>query len=212
MDEAIARYIYSKVVDDLRSRRQLPPDTGAVLDVYPHIDRLRAVVEESDVPVLLDGAAGEWTETVALAVSLLRGYATRPDVRDALRNLWRKHTAFGCRYELSFRLLDDPDLPLEWHREIHRFAQEHSDKFLEASVVRAGGMKDVLDRVATRLADASFPRSKAWVYLFIATASNEYASVVELLKVYAAGKDFTAAVATELLESLDNSRPHAMVH
>jgi hypothetical protein len=202
MDESIARYLYSNIVDDLRNGRPLPPGLASSLDVFPVIDRLRVVVEEADVPMLLATAREQWSDSAALAVSLLRRYARRADVRVTLRELWRSCTAFAPRYELLFRLLDDPDLPLGWHREIYEFVQSHRSEFLDASVVWAGGVGHLLDRVRSRLADASFAREKMWVYLVIATVSDDRAAVAALIKPYSGLADFTGSVAGELMTSL----------
>lgn len=77
------------------------------------------------------------------------------------------------------------------------FTKQHRHEFVQASAQWAGGAERILQYVASRLADPSFPRSKAWVYLIIATPSRD--SAVRLVSIYAKTDDFTGAVARELL-------------
>jgi hypothetical protein len=202
MDESLARYLYEKVIDDFQNDDPVLVDAASAMDVYGVVDALRRCVGEADVPLLLERAGSPWNASAALAVSLLRRYAGNVDVQEALRKLWHDDPTFERRFELLFRLLDDPTLPIELHQEIHAFVFAHRERFAHENIRWAGGRAFIWDRVRTRLADSSFPRQKAWIYLLMAADAGNDAATAELLAPYVATDDFNGRVAAALLREV----------
>jgi hypothetical protein len=62
-----------------------------------------------------------------------------------------------------WRILDDPQLPDEWHRTIFDFVIAEWETFSGVVRMFLGGPKSIIPNVLRRLGDASYPESKKWI-------------------------------------------------
>ncbi len=167
------------------------------------VDKLRDLVEERDIPKLMEMVMATGVD-FELAVSLLRKFDTRADVKSFLLDQWNRFDDFEHRIVLMWRVLDDENLDLNVHENIYTFVKNNKERFMEEIVEWYGGAERVLDAVKSRLSDSSFPRTKDWVYLYLATGSSDRNAATELVKSYANSKNgFLRKVVEEVLPCLE---------
>jgi hypothetical protein len=66
---------------------------------------------------------------------------------------------------LLWRILDDPDLPAEWHQRLFDFVLGEWATFQAVSAKFLGPREELVVRTLERYADPAFPESKKWAYL-----------------------------------------------
>lgn len=192
-----------KALEDIRQNRALDEGLLKALNQYPLIDKLQEFVEESDIPRLMKMAADTGVDFV-LAVSLLRKFDTRADVKSFFLEQWNQLNDLDHKLELMWRILDDEALDLSVHEDVYTFVRSNMERFVKESVDWYGGVDRVLDVVRSRLSDPSFPRTKDWAYLCTATGSSDRSAATELVRSYAASKNsFLRKVVKEILHYLD---------
>lgn len=136
------------------------------------------------------------------AINLLRKFDQTTVVRLFLISQWKETSEYGRRMRLIWRLLDDEQLEMTLHEDIYAFVKDNFKQFIQEIIRWYGSENAVLSGCRTRLADPTFPTTKAWVYLCSAMASADKEAVGILLSQYRTSDDpFTARVANELLDS-----------
>jgi hypothetical protein len=157
-------FVADAIIAALRSGSYPSDEEARALDRRPLIDLLRQRIEESDVQPLLsivergpDGLAG-------FAASLLRRYAQQDTVKNCFESQWGKATPY-LKNRLMWRMLDDPNLDQAWHARFFEFVIAEWKTFRDFNQEFYGGGPKALASILTRLADATFPESKKWIYL-----------------------------------------------
>jgi len=134
------------------------------LNRLPLIDELRARIKEADLPALMTSLQGNSGEVAGLYLSLLKPYDTREDVQDFLRGRWEGASPL-LKAHLMWRILDAPDLPIEWHQRIFDFILDNWNVFQAVVLKFMGPPESLLENVRKRIADPSYPKSKIWINL-----------------------------------------------
>src|SRR5215213_335378 len=134
------------------------------LDRMPLIDTLRQRVSEEDLPWLMDIVENEDGLTAGLYCSLLRKYSHRQDVKTRLEGRWDSASAY-LKNRLMWRMLDNPELPQEWHERFFDFVLEEWQVFNDFNLKFLGRSQLGISNIISRLGDSSFPESKKWIYL-----------------------------------------------
>jgi hypothetical protein len=153
------------------------------------VDVARNLIRDSDIARLLMLTSDQRPTIRRTAITLLRRFATRPEVSAALRKVWLSEADFEVRYAVLWRLLDDPQLPTYVHREIFDLIK---DKWLEFSETNREWYREterLIEGVRARLRDPSFPDSKTWGYLCILSSSPDKKTSRELIAPYATSPD-----------------------
>jgi hypothetical protein len=133
------------------------------LNQLPMIDAVRLQVMQEDLPWIFAVVEGETGKRAGLCLSMLRKFATWEDVQVRLRARWEQSNAF-LRSHLIWRILDDPEVPEEWHRRLFEFILAEWQTFQEVSLKFMGTPQNVVAQVLKRIGDASFPDAKKWAY------------------------------------------------
>lgn len=158
------QYIADIVLAQIRDGH-FPEDANAeFLNRFQLIDILRDRVEEKDVSLLLNVVESDSGPSAAFAASLLRSFCRREDVQARLRTRWESASDF-LRCYLLWRILDDPDLPLEWHVKLFDFIFDKWDTFKNEQMMFWGTRQNVLAGIRRRMSDPTFPKTKTWAYL-----------------------------------------------
>lgn len=193
-------FLSAAVISYLRENRPSEDDAD-LLNRLPLIDRLRGQVREENIPHLLDVVETESGAVAALYLSLLRSATSKPEVQRRLRARWDSADAF-LRAHLMWRLLDDPELPPAWHRELFNFVLDNWAEFHEVSLRFLGTPDTVVTRALLRIADPSFPPTKKWAYLCrVPEVASDKAAARALVELGAIMPNpFTREVASVLLK------------
>lgn len=193
--------VSERVVRQLRSGEQVSDEDANGVNHFPEIDTARSLIKEDDLPKLLELLTSERRAVMFMAITLLNRFVTHPKVSEALKEIWAAHLDYETRYTLLWRLLDDPHLPLEFHREILSFIKQDWSRFLKSAGAWYGTPANIMTGVEARLKAPSFPESKAWIYLCVALASPDSEAVKRLINGYTNSRNsFVADVARGLLQ------------
>jgi hypothetical protein len=204
-DGAIANYLASKVIEDIRTGKQLSDGLAANLDASKYVVHLRNAVEESDVATLLNIIETQSEPFGLLALTMLKRHVNTKKVEMSLRELWRRETRFRTKVGVTFRLLDLDHLEPAMHEELYAFIKQNLQPFLEWLTWWSGGPDRVLPHCLSRLKDQTFPTSKHWLFLCRLPGSSDREAVTVLLEKYRSSPDaFLARVATEMLAELQS--------
>lgn len=161
-DDMFFDFAAEAVVSYLRSGHHPKDEDSDKLNQVPLIDALRSRIITDDLTWITEVVAAESGSLAAFYLSLIKNFDTRSDIRDMLRHRWKTATPY-LRAHLMWRILDDPQLPDEWHRTIFDFVIAEWETFSEVVRMFLGGPKDVIPNVLRRLGDASYPESKKWI-------------------------------------------------
>ncbi|MCR4320975.1 MAG: hypothetical protein NUV74_11650 [Candidatus Brocadiaceae bacterium] len=209
MKQPIIDYLASKVIEDIRQQRRFNDSVADNLNKYPLMDSLRELIQQEDVPILLEMTKSMSTCICNLAISLLRKFDTQASVKLFFLHEWSCSTDYERRSALMWRLLDDKYLDITAHEDIYRFVCDNMNRFLSDCAKCFGGDTLVLSACKARLADPSFPRTKDWIYLCASLGSTERDSVKQLIASYESSKDkFVAKVSKDLSQRLTNKVLH----
>lgn len=183
------------------------------LNRLPLIDFLRIQITESDLPWILRVIDTQSGEVWGLCLSLLRRFSSRGDIQEMLRSKWSEADSFN-RAHLMWRLLDDPDLPSDWHERLFDFVLKEWSMFKQVSTKFLGTPDTIISQALLRMGDSSFPDSMKWAYLCrVPEVAKDQMAAKSLITLGASMPDpFCRRVATVLLErffSLD--RKEALV-
>jgi hypothetical protein len=204
-------FVANAILAQMRSGVQPPEQDCAALNRFrvhdvlrPHIDSLRSRVADNDLPWLLDLVKQDSPQLAAFGLSLLRPFCKQADVQERLRARWHNAKPF-MRQHLLWRLLDDPQLPGEWHRRIFDFIiRDDWQGFREVTATFCGTNEELIVHVLRRLGDKTFPDSKKWVYLCRLAAGIDDVAVVRVLLGlgHLVGDPFAQEVTKVLLEEV----------
>jgi len=207
-NSALVDYLSNKIMDDVRCGRQLDGDLAISVYKYPFIDRIRTLVTKSDRDIILELASAREDDVAVWSFAvggLLRSLEEDPEVRKLFEDAWKAYRSFDRRYHLLFRLLDYTDLDPVLRDEIWEFVKSNFHEFVFEQSDWYGGANEALESVRRRLADASFPDQKKWIYLLGVLASSDRDGARALLQRYSEGSDaFTRMVAQYALEQADS--------
>lgn len=174
-------YMADAIIAYIRAGHLPTEEAADYMNRFPLIDEFRrARITEEDLPWLIEVVRRESRMVGAYCLSLLRKYDERDDVKTFLRSRWETADAF-FRAQLIWRLLDDPDLPQEWHRKLFNFVLAEWEAFRD-SQVRFMGPHDALTNCLIRISDPDFTASKKWAYLCAAAAAGKRAGAMALVK------------------------------
>ncbi len=193
------------IIRELRERRSLGEEEAERLIGAVGIDLLRNQIRSTDVPLLLELANDEdkpWCRS--FAVSLMRSVESDTSIRDFLFRSWASETDYPMRLAIMWRLLDYNDLDISMHRSIYKFVKTNWEQW-KKDMRKWYGPHKVLGSVEYRLADESFPKSKAWVYLCLAMVSDNMKGIHSLLSQYVDSREsIVGEVAIELTKIIEN--------
>jgi hypothetical protein len=161
-DGTLFDFAAEAIISYLRTGHQPKDEDSDRLNQVPLIDALRSRITTYDVSWIMAVVAAESGSLAAFYLSLIKKFDTRTDIRDMLRQRWETATPY-LRAHLMWRILDDPQLPEEWHRAIFNFVIAEWATFSEVVRKFLGGPKSVIPNVLRRLGDASYPESKKWI-------------------------------------------------
>lgn len=195
-------FLSRSVIEALRAGTVPSVLDSDLLNTFPLIDELRQLVEPSDLEWLLPVVCKRDDAIAAFYLSLLRRLsASSNQINDTLRSLWQKATPY-YKSHLFWRILDEKDLPLEWHEELFAFTVAEWDVFSEVSHKFLANTKSVVVDMLHRIGDETFPDSKKWAYLCRAVAlDSEPEATRALLQLgRTMPNQFTQRVAVDLLQ------------
>jgi polar amino acid transport system ATP-binding protein len=152
------------VVAQIRNGSFPEGENAEFLNRFQIIDLLRERIDETDLPRLFGVIEGREGASAAFALSLLRKFSERQEVQARLRSRWKSANAFLRGY-LLWRILDDPELPGDWHATLFDFVFKEWDTFRKEQLMFWGMRKNVLEGIKSRISNPSFPESKKWAYL-----------------------------------------------
>ena len=206
-DASTIRFVAVAILNEMR--RGTVPIGGVAADLValPLIDELRQCTEDDDLRWILPGTRDSPTDEAALHVSLLKRFAATPDVQHHLRSMFdTPNTSESLRTHIMWRLLDDPDLPLEWHEKLFTFVLKEWSTFHAIQLRFFGADGDViLPYVLGRIGDTRSPTSKKWAYLCCLPEAVDSRSAQAVLQLSRTASDpFLTRVADTLLRRFFN--------
>lgn len=163
-------YVADAIVNRLASGLWPSEEDAAHLIYASEIPRMRLLVSDDPrlASELLQVASTETGHRAAFFLALLRYVAAEAKCAQSLRDLFLKncdtYPVFACH--LIWRLLDDPELPLDWHQTLFKYVLDHWDSWKRHSAeFEEPGPRETATVVESRLGDPTFPASKKWIYL-----------------------------------------------
>jgi hypothetical protein len=150
------------IIFHIRKGHQPKDNDSDRLNQVPLIDALRSRITADDLPWIMAVIEVESGSLAAFYLSLIKNFDTQSDIREILRHRWETATPY-LRAHLMWRILDDPQLPEEWHRAVFNFVIAEWETFSEVVRKFLGGPQSVIPNVLRRLGDASYPESKKWI-------------------------------------------------
>jgi hypothetical protein len=117
---------------------------------------------------MLQVAEAEAGARPAFALALIRHACSQPDIAARLRRLFDERAAtdpaLACH--LVWRVLDDPDLPEEWHSRLIDYLMSNWDAWKQhLAEFKEPGPGAMIAVIQGRLDDPTYPSSKKWIYL-----------------------------------------------
>lgn len=189
---------------DAIKRRSLPPDLPPEnLRFHFLVEQVRDLVTEEDIPLLMEVASG-WGPLGQMGVRLLKKFSAHPCVRRYFVERWSGTEEYELRLPLMWRLLDDPDLPLGIHGEIHQFVINNLERYRVDVARWRGGPERVIQGCREDLANPRYPKSKHWAYIYTVLASPDREAAANLVRENMGVEgSFEASVLRQLLELLE---------
>ena len=201
-------FLAEALVHHLRSGAVPTEEEADLMNRLPIIDCLRDRAKRPDVDGwLMPAVSNQEGECAGLCLSLLRKFDTDPATCDSLKQRWSTASSF-LKAHLLWRILDDPDLPQEWHQRIVDFILREQEAFHAASLKFLGPPERAAEIARKRFHDPKFPTSKKWSYLcrVVGTACDAQEARRFLQDSLRDPDPFTQRVASLLLERFYPSR------
>ena len=205
-EDASAGLAAKGILEILRETRKLDESIADQFNRRPLIDELRKHITDEDRDNwVLEGAAGDKVEHAGLCLSFLQKYDTQPAIIDFLRGHW-ENASPRIKAHLLWRILDDVNLPQDWHEKLFAFMLAHPLEFHSASLKFIGTPETVVQRVRERMQTAPYdgrPETKRWAYLCrVAGVAAQPEEAIEFLRHARENEEleFVRQVATSLLE------------
>lgn len=117
---------------------------------------------------MLQIAESETGARPAFALALIRHACSQPEIAARLRRLFgeRAEADHGLACHLVWRVLDDPDLPGEWHKRLINYLIDNWDDWKRhLAEFKEPGPDGMIPVILGRLDDPTYPSSKKWIYL-----------------------------------------------
>lgn len=205
-DDSIVRYVAEKALEDIRASRALPSALAHALHRQPYIEVLRGKVVNEDIPHLLTGVRQDTDQEMrVLCLSLLKDRESSDEVRNCFMDLWSTGLGYEMRRTLMWRVLDDPSLNINTHRECYQFVTENWDLWISDLSRWHGGPANVVGSVRQRLTDVSTPRTKDWAYLCVLAGSDDATQAKEIIRKYTSSEQSVVGdVAHDMLKRLES--------
>ncbi len=210
-NELLYEYLAGKILQDLISSVPLDNNLAKELNKYPVIDHIRDQVQDVHFSTIskLIAAKSCSKEVKQLAVGLLHKYIRAErhgtEIKLLLSDLWETGD-MEEKFHVMWRLLDFGDLEESFHYEMFAFLKSNKDYILSKTLGWCGSEAKILDYAASRLTNKSFPKTKSWIYLFIASLSPDKENAKSLISKYADGaQPVLRRVADEIIDELDSS-------
>ena len=197
IDEVLLRYLAEKIMEDLRSGNQLDEGICDALIRYPEIDYLRKAVRSDDTDCIISLCRSQKKGQRPLGFALLQPIVGNEKAQEFLKQLWDDANDYDTKRQLLWRLLDNPGLSIDIHKAIYSFVNDHWARFVADS--KKWVKSDILRYVQDRLSDKSFPESKAWLYLCLASTSSNTDGIDALLNRY---QDSDASIVAMVVKDL----------
>lgn len=171
MTEVAVRFTADAIVAHLESGA-LPDEGDAARLLYAaEIKTMRELVAQRPplVERLLQIAERETGARPAFALALIRHACSQAATAVRLRRLFDERAAtdpaLACH--LIWRVLDDPDLPEDWHKRLSDYLMDNWEAWKQhLAEFREPGPAGMIEVIRGRLSDPSYPSSKKWIYLF----------------------------------------------
>lgn len=196
-----------QALQDLKNGKVIEDSLAYKLNSVPHVDYCRELIQDSDAEWLKSLASSSSKPLIReLAISLMHPLCKKNnrDIRAYLENLWNSSDEYNIKMQVMWRLLDYDDLPVDLHGGIYKnFVVPNWNKWLPYIVDKFGGKEKVFSSCQKRLNNPSFPASKSWVYLCVATGckGEEKENLKMLINQHLESKDsINSIVANKLLE------------
>lgn len=170
MPESPNRFVASAIVAYLESGAVPEEGYAARLLYAAEIKIMRELVAQRPplVERLLQIAETETGARPAFALALIRHACCQPETAARLRRLFDERAATdpGLACHLVWRVLDDPDLPDDWHKRLIDYLMSNWDAWKQhLSEFKEPGPEGMIAVIRGRLADPTYPSSKKWIYL-----------------------------------------------
>lgn len=197
-------YVVKCVVAKMRGGAVPTPTESELLNSVPMIDLMRKEITVEDLNWIWPIIAEHSDQRFGFYISLLRLHAERPDVQTRLQDIWGGSSPY-MRTQLFWRILDDPNLPADWHERLFAFVLQEWDTFHRSGAKFLGTDQElVIIRALERYGDQEWPQSKQWAYLCSAAGASKYPKAVKALLVIGTSNQdaFARKVASVLLGRL----------
>jgi len=166
---------YNSVVDRIRSGTATKEEYNMVHTI-PHTRFIAAQIGKADADWLAAACLSDDAVRRMAAWRLTRKIPHLPQIREAVRKCWNQNLDEMERNVILWRLLDDPELPDDFHRAIWDWTEEHPNSFVDWLVEYMKPRTEegffLMDDMEESLDKPENPRSKHWIYV---TSSCLYA-------------------------------------
>ena len=139
---------------------------AAMMSTQPHVDDVRALVTDIDIPWLLGNLLVYADEDrTGFFSGLLAKFSTRPEVAQALQSAWPDAND-AQKSKILWRIADLPSLSDEWHQRIFDFILNEWGVFQAISMRFYGSTPaSRIALIAERYLGSRFTHTKRWIYL-----------------------------------------------
>jgi len=200
----VLNYLSEKVFEDLRKKQKIPANLYFEFNKYPIIDNFRKKVKKNDLDLILALLESKAKEELYFGLSISKNLINEQQIKKRIFEIWENSSDYKTKREVMWRILDIPDLPIKIHKEIYEFVKTNWDDWTKDTLAFYGNEDHILEAVIKRSSDRSFPESKHWVYLCLATLSKNRGAAKNFIKKYIESNiTINSLVANEMLVNLD---------
>lgn len=166
------------ILEGLRSGHMPTESEASDWNSTPVIDNLRALIGAADLLWILPVLESSQDNRAGLYASLLARHAEKPEIQDALRESWELSSPY-LKSVLLWRLVDDPNLPGEWHSKLFDFVLSEWEVFQKHVLKFFGGTEELVIAMSLERLHSPFtPESKKWAYLCCAAGLRAFPTAV----------------------------------
>jgi hypothetical protein len=199
---ALAEYVASKIMEDLRSGKTISPELVPDIHKRPFIDELRKQVQLDDKRFIFELISSTHQNIVIFGIGLMMPIRNDPDVKKFLFDLWGSTDNTQLKSRLTHRLMDY-ELAMNQHEDIRRFVKENWKLWLAQVKKYYDGPEDYLDKLKQALGDKGFPKTKLWMRLYQSMVHEDKKAVRQFLEGYTqSDAPLAAEVASELIRNI----------
>lgn len=145
---------------------RLSESDAAALTTAQNMEAMRSLVSASDFAWISSGLVSSSPQLSAFHIGLTKNFSIVPEAKHAFRSAWPSATPLQ-QMHLLWRILDDPELPLEWHERLFSVVTQNWADFQKACIAFYGGNADALvaGEVERYLSPSLYPATKKWAFL-----------------------------------------------